>query len=758
MFLAAPYLLGMLAALIPLVIHLSRSRRTKRMRFSTTRFFTDQFLRSYRMSRLKELLLLLCRMALFALFAIALAKPLLMPKGGSFLFGASRAVVLVLDNSASMSHSEDEVTMFERARAAGRQVLGELGPGDSASIVLAGRSDAGPQALFVEPTGQLGDVMQALDNAEVAELGTDLARAVARAEQMVRSSAASSKEIYVLSDLQDSGWEMGDQTFAGDDTSEVLIFFVSVRPKQPDNLAVTSVQYAAARPMAGVPFSLRPHIRNESHRVRSCDVRLYIDGKKVGEQHVPKIQARRWAVKTFYHTFDTAGWHRGRVEITDPIIGADNVRHFAFQVLEAVRVLAVNGAPSQVARMDELFFLRTALTAGQHSQTIVLDVISPDAVPTSDLTGYRLVVLSNVASLTEPAVEKLEGFVDRGGSMLVFLGDRPEEPFYNQTLAAATRLHGGLLPASLAGIEGDPENEQPFAAVGDVDALHAALASFDDPGFANLGAVTFSAFWTLEPSTDAMVLMQTDDGAPLLCEKPFGKGRVMVFAATCDRDWTNFPVRPSFLPWVYRIVGYLAQEPLGRDSFFATGQHVPLPISASQGVGQVLIKTPDDTIATAAMAEDSSAAALMFTDTEQSGVYTVYAPGGEDAAQLFAANLESYESDLLYLDDVLAAIADGETTGSRTERIESEFGKLLTGRPLISYVDDAGRITEASLAARRGVKLWDVVLVVVLLLALFEPWLANRISQRHYARPGQMAEAVHVAESGDRRVGPGRAA
>src|SRR6266542_911883 len=81
---------GALAAAIPLVIHLSRSRRTKKMRFSTTRFFTDQFLRSYRMSRLKELLLLACRMALFAFLAIALARPLVLPKGQSAFLGGSR--------------------------------------------------------------------------------------------------------------------------------------------------------------------------------------------------------------------------------------------------------------------------------------------------------------------------------------------------------------------------------------------------------------------------------------------------------------------------------------------------------------------------------------------------------------------------------------------------------------------------------------------------------------------------------------------
>src|ERR1700736_2111264 len=117
-FLTGWYLVGLVSAAIPLIIHLSRSRRTKKIRFSTTRFFTDQFLRSYRMSRLKELLLLACRMALCALLAAALAQPLLLPKGQSFLMRGSRAVVLVVDNSASMGYAENGVTMLDRARRA----------------------------------------------------------------------------------------------------------------------------------------------------------------------------------------------------------------------------------------------------------------------------------------------------------------------------------------------------------------------------------------------------------------------------------------------------------------------------------------------------------------------------------------------------------------------------------------------------------------------------------------------------------------
>src|SRR5262245_19919621 len=122
------YLIGVASAAIPHLIHLSRSRRTKKMRFSTTRFFTDQFLRSYRMSRLKELMLLACRMALFAILAMALAQPFIAPSGAA-LAGAGagpRTVVVILDDSASMGVRDGETTLFDRAKKAASSLLGEL--------------------------------------------------------------------------------------------------------------------------------------------------------------------------------------------------------------------------------------------------------------------------------------------------------------------------------------------------------------------------------------------------------------------------------------------------------------------------------------------------------------------------------------------------------------------------------------------------------------------------------------------------------
>jgi uncharacterized membrane protein len=739
-----------LSAAIPLLLHLSRSRRTRKMRFSTTRFFTEQFLRSYRMSRLKELLLLACRMGLCALLAMALAQPLLQTRADSFLEGSgARSVVLVLDNSASMGYTEGGTTLLERARAAAREVLAGLKPGrDRASLVLAGRQASGPEVLSPEPTPDLGDVLQAVNSVQAAALGTDLHGAVTRAEGILAGHANAGKQVYVFSDLQDSGWELPDAQNQATGNADVAYSFVQVKPRTVANVGITALQYAAARPTVGVPFALRPQLIVQGENVGACDVRLYVYGKdgkaeKVAERRLEKLPDGRWPAPRFHHTFTTGGWHAGYVEVEDEAWTLDNRRYFAFEVLDSIKVLAVNGAPSEVPRLDELFFLKTALTAAPEGRgPVQVDVVNPPDLASTDLAGYPLVVLANVESLPTAAVQNLETFVDRGGSLLVFLGDKVHAAFYNQDLAGAARLHGGLLPGRLLQLQtfppanAKPEEELPFIA--DVDYEHPALAAFQETKFAKLAGVTFKAFWQVEPGTSA-VLMRTSTGAPLLLEKEFGKGRVLLFASTCDRDWTNFPVRPAYLPWAHRLVGYLAQQPLAGRNFHATGDRVALPISAGEGLERVVVRKPDGTSA-AAVTGDDPAYPLVFAETLQPGVYAID-PDRKDKAPLFAVNLEGYESDLTYLDDVLAERAMAQAYPNRQTKIEAGLKELLPGRPLVRYVDDPAKVGEA-VRQGGGLALWDMGLWLVLLIALFEPWLANRISLRLYGRPREVAEGT----------------
>ncbi len=755
-FLNGAYLFGIAAAAIPLIIHLSRSRRTKKMRFSTTRFFTDQFLRSYRMSRLKELFLLACRMALFALFAMALAQPLYAPKERPTAAGGgegSRSVVLVIDNSASMGYTEKGRTLLDRARAAARTVLEGLKSGDRATVVLAGRREAGPEVLFPQLTDQLNDVRQALDRLDVSFLGTDLTEAVALAETTAAEAITSAREVYVFSDLQRSGWR-SEPAAGPSDTSKVSFVFVRVRPEEKVvNRAVTAVQYASPRPMVGVPFAIRPLLSFTGDDAREVVVRLFVDGEKVGEQRLEKLPNGRWAMPRFYYTFKTGGAHSGYVEVDDPVLPQDNRRYFALEVLETVKVLAVNGAPSQVPRLDELFFLRLALTAAPEDQKgpIDVDTTGTAGVAAADLAKYPLVILANVESLPAAAVEKLEDFVAGGGSLLVFLGDKVNANFYNETLAGANRRNGGLLPGKLVAVEGNPAEGKDVAFIGGANFDHPALAAFQDARNATLvgPSVAFKALWKTEiPAPN--LLMKASNGLPLLAEKEFGKGRVMLFTSTCDRDWTNFPIRPIFLPWTHRLVAYLAQQSGGQQAFHQTGDLVRLRSPSPDPSAPVLVKKPNGVVS-AATPSTEEAQTYLFNETAQPGAYAVLTPDQKGDAARFAVNLENYESDLTYLDEVLANSPDAPPDAGPAEKVESGLKKLLN-RPLVAYIEDPAKVGEATSEARHGLQLWDYFLMVVLFIGLFEPWLANRISARLYGRARPAPEIAAPGPAGGRTV------
>jgi len=96
MVLLAPlFLLGPLAASIPLAIHLIRRNKPPKLRFSTLRFLKQTSRKLVLFQQLQQLLLLALRVGLIALLVLAFARP---------LFNLSVARLLGCRCRASMGH------------------------------------------------------------------------------------------------------------------------------------------------------------------------------------------------------------------------------------------------------------------------------------------------------------------------------------------------------------------------------------------------------------------------------------------------------------------------------------------------------------------------------------------------------------------------------------------------------------------------------------------------------------------------------
>ena len=158
--------LGALGASVPIIIHFLFRRRFKIVRWAAMEFLLASLRKNFRRLRMQNLLLLLLRVLMMLLIAFALARPRLAESGLLNMIGAeSRQVILVLDDSMSMSCRDGSDTAFARAQKMALDILspaGGLRAGDSVSLIMM--SDVA-RAVIKEPTTDISIVRREISSA-----------------------------------------------------------------------------------------------------------------------------------------------------------------------------------------------------------------------------------------------------------------------------------------------------------------------------------------------------------------------------------------------------------------------------------------------------------------------------------------------------------------------------------------------------------------------------------------------------------------
>jgi len=321
---------------------------------------------------------------------------------------------------------------------------------------------------------------------------------------------------------------------------------------------------------------------------------------------------------TFEVTFTQPGYQELVVSLgmADGLV-LDDERRIAVAVREGLKVLLVDGEPAADPAQDEVYLARSALAPpGPMSSGIQVDVIAPNELEATNLPAYDCVLLCNVPPPGEGAVLALENYAREGGGMVFFLGPAiGDVAEFNRTLFAEGR---GLLPVPLKGIV-RPPGDPPGVGLSSVRD-HPVTGAFAAADAAN-PAARFRAFYvTSEPSAEAVaqgdadlttpaastnpaentapavVLARFDDAArtPAWIERPFGRGRVLLFASTIDLDWNDWArsVDGSYVVTLLELVQYLAAAsdyPLD----FAAGDSLELLVPHPDYEPQAVLRPPN---------------------------------------------------------------------------------------------------------------------------------------------------------------------
>jgi hypothetical protein len=331
-----------------------------------------------------------------------------------------------------------------------------------------------------------------------------------------------------------------------------------------------------------------------------------------------------------------------------------------------------------------LYFSNALTSAAETAFT--LQTVTTEPAANLPLSKYALVVLSNVAALPPSFENDLTAYVRGGGSLLLALGTaaagRSRVPVFGD---AIEEIHDYSRELS--------SGHERFLRVGESDPSHASVGKDG-----NLTGVKFYYVARVNAANSRVIASLTDH-TPVLLDKKIGEGRALLFASGLDNLTNDLPLHPVFVAFVDATTRYLSGA--GRT------------VSASQVDSLVELRT----------AEEQGSA-------QDHGVEVVDPDGHRPLSLKEAGIVQSFRLARAGFYQLRLASGRQEVVGVNPDRRESNLAvmaddvqALWRGNPRPEQASFSGGQTPER---EEPHTLWWYIMVLVLLAALSESWLASR--------------------------------
>lgn len=774
-FLSPWFLLGALALIVPILIHLRRREPQSRIPFASVLLLRHvsepvrgaprhpQIARGSheQRRRLHYWILFLVRSLAVLLLVLAFARPYW--RGHSGGGHSETAIVLLVDTSFSMRYG----ARFSRAQEKAEEVLARAPEG--ARVGVVGFSTAVHVRAPLSPDRE--KARAAVRALRPTFRATDYALGIRAALSLFERSDQEAL-IYLISDFQRSEWRT--EAFDLRLPQGVRLVPVPVASEGGGNRAILDVRALSRVVHPRYPERLSVRVGNFRDARTRTTVRLFVNDRLVQEQAVA-LEPEAIATVGFTDFPLDPGFNRIRVELDPDELPEDDrfvlvIRREApkpILVLEGSRARSGYppvGGPAERAS----FYVQNALLADEAFEPDRVLVRSFAEARPEEIAGAEALLLVDPPSLDPTWNTALREFVHRGGGLILALGSQTDVRAFNAGLGPwlGVRIEGGYseTPSLLTAIETDHPIFRPFA----------------DPRRANFSRARFYGYMRLalesaggvsqrgSPGGAASVLARFHDGGPALVEVARGRGRVLVLAFGLDARRSTLPLTPLYAPLIHQMlvsvtgaawsphalsgsrgmspppafrVGEIVVLERTEGAPHATGALTvgyparsrgdpgpPHAISRSHGdpVSERLgiVYAPDGErlpIGRPPSDEGLSGESLRFTP-EQVGFYRVRRMSGDEP---IAVNVEAGESDVRPMGEAelarrLAVLGEGAASDVPASKqgstlLSADNERALTGSPRDLQV--AGDTQTA----------WRMLLVAALLLLLSEVVLAERV-------------------------------
>ena len=548
-------LFGLVAAAVPVLIHLLQLKKLRQVEFSSIKFLKEIQHAAAKRVKLRDFLLLLLRALAIASLVVAFARPAIKGIGGGTTKGSS---VLIIDDSPSTAARNEYGEIFSQIKNVASNLIDNLHIGDNVGLIFTSSSEDTSQFFStINPRSLSPQIAKA----EKSDVSGSYASAIGAALNRLQSSNYAEKEIYLIGDLQRTNFS--GQSRNESVPSNARIFFIKTKESSNDNLSVSNVKFPNSVVEVNETISAEATITNCGNSYKDGVVAsLYLDDRKVA-QAVTDIAAGTSRTVNLIFTVPTSGFHKGVAQIDDNSIQSDNKFYFSFYAIQRLNVAIVNSRP-------ENSFVATATQAVIDSSTEINSrIVSPGQFVYSDLSQTDVVVIEAYQN-NQNFQSKIIQFVENGGGAILFAPNSAEQN--NSTFA---QIIGAMNLGRVSKFFSTSGTS--FLSLDKIDAgddFFSGIFSTKESAEQIKNELVTKIFDEVQinPSPFDHILMRTSD-FPFLMSKEVGDGFAFVIASPADSVSSTFPMSPFFPVVVQRALFYSAAV-----------RHRPIQILAGENV------------------------------------------------------------------------------------------------------------------------------------------------------------------------------
>ena len=584
-FLNALLAFGATAFTIPLLIHLLNRSKYMTIDWGAMQFLESSVKVNSRRVQWKQLLLLLVRCLIPILLALAMARPLLQAWKNS-ADASPLSLAILIDDSLSMytlSPSQSALQSAQANQATNepnrlgssssrilqavaqvRTVLEGLPAGSEAALIWAGKpaqieSEHQPAALLKM---KLAELIESRAKKNETAGTTDLSEAVTLATQWLDQGTNSKRHLVVLSDFQSSQWNSNTQDLARDLATaffnrsvpiEWSFFQVGKADSQTDassnaDIALLGIDSIPSHVTPQGKMTISTTLQNYSNQNAVVPV-VFMDGLDEVERQSVSVSANSTATIRFQWSPKIAGDSILKVfadwKDSTP---QDHALTNVIRAREPASILIIDGDRKQEAMQSESDFIRLALTPfsllrGEPGDLFSTRVVTPGGWNEEALRTCEAVICCNVPDFSNDERKWLRNFVEKGGGLLMCLGDKVQAEKLN---AWEPLSQGGLRIGKLS-TRVAWEGEINLTADAPFELSRASLDALRSAQFA-------ARHELLVEEPQAIAIAKFADGLPFLIKTTIGSGKVYWMMSSGDDDDSNLPALPVYLPLVQKLM------------------------------------------------------------------------------------------------------------------------------------------------------------------------------------------------------------